>query len=73
VLGESDNLLAPGAPLGCEQIICHKSPPEAEVAMTNDPFIKYLVKWAHKLVNLNGMELMQTLRLLLIMLPFQII
>lgn len=41
--------------------------------MTNDPFIKCQGKWAYELVNLNGMELMQTLRLLLIVLPFQII
>lgn len=39
--------------------------------MTNDPFIKYQGKWAYKLVNL-GMELMQTLTLLLIMVPFHI-
>lgn len=41
--------------------------------MTNDPFIKYQGKWAYELVNLNSMELTQTLRLLLITLPFQII
>lgn len=43
------------------------------VAMTNDPFIKYQGKWAYELANFNGMELMQTLRLLLLMFPLQII
>lgn len=41
--------------------------------MANYPSINYQGKWAYRLVNLNGMELMRTLRLLLITLPFQII